>query len=89
LQIAVARNPILRWAANSQYNRGTMHLGALQTNPTAGVQRNETALESTYGFRFLGAALILQADLQYIIRPGGTGRIPDAFVGGFRAGINF
>jgi porin len=62
---------------------------AQQTNPTVGVQRHETALELTYGFRFLGGALILQADLQYIIRPGGTGQIPDAFVGGLRTGINF
>ena len=62
---------------------------AQQTNPTVGVQRHETALELTYGFRFLGGALILQADLQYIIRPGGTGQIPNAFVGGFRTGVNF
>src|SRR6266853_1168816 len=62
---------------------------AQQTNPTVGVQRHETALELTYGFRFLGGALIIQADLQYIIRPGGTGQIPDAFVGGFRTGVNF
>jgi porin len=59
------------------------------TNPTVGVQRHETALEWTYGFRFLRGALILQPDLQYIIRPGGTGRISNAFVGGFRVGINF
>jgi carbohydrate-selective porin OprB len=62
---------------------------AQQTNPTVGVQRYETALEFTYGFRFRGGALFLQPDLQYIIRPGGTGQIPDAFVGGVRAGINF
>jgi porin len=62
---------------------------AQQTNPTVGVQRHETALELTYGFRFLGGALILQADMQYIIRPGGTGQISDAFVGGLRTGINF
>ncbi len=62
---------------------------AQQTNPAVGVRRHETALELTYGFRFLGGALILQADLQYIIRPGGTGQIPDAFVGGFRTGVNF
>jgi porin len=62
---------------------------ARQTNPTVGVQRYETALEFTYGFRFLGGALFLQPDLQYIIRPGGTGQISDAFVGGVRVGINF
>jgi porin len=62
---------------------------AQQTNPAVSVQRNETALELTYGFRFHEGALILQPDLQYIIRPGGTGQIPDAFVDGFRLGINF
>jgi porin len=62
---------------------------ARQTNPTVGVQRYETALEFTYGFRFRGGALILQPDLQYIIRPGGTGQISNAFVAGFRTGINF
>jgi porin len=62
---------------------------ARQTNPTVGVQRYETALEFTYGFRFRGGALILQPDLQYIIRPGGTGQISDAFVGGVRVAINF
>jgi len=64
-------------------------LRAQQTNPAVGVQRHERALEWTYGFRFLEGALILQGDLQYIIRPGGTGRISNAFVGGLRTGINF
>jgi porin len=62
---------------------------AQQTNPTVGVQRHETALELTYAFRFLGGAWFLQPDLQYIIRPGGTGRISNAFVAGVRVGINF
>src|SRR5258708_23449535 len=59
-------------------------LRAPQANPAVGVQRHETALEWTYGFRFLGGGLILQGDLQYIIRPGGTGRISTAFVCGSR-----
>jgi porin len=54
-----------------------------------GVQGHETVLELTYRVRMLGAALFLQPDLQYIIRPGGTGRIADAFVCGLQAGINF
>jgi porin len=58
-------------------------------NPSIGVQRYETALELTYAFRFLGGARFLQPDLQYIIRPGGTGRLSNAFVAGFRTGINF
>jgi porin len=59
------------------------------TNPTIGVQRHETALELTHRFQFQGNALFLQPDLQYIIRPGGTGRISNAFVGGARVAINF
>jgi porin len=62
---------------------------AQRTNLTVGVQRNETALELTYRFQFQGNALFLQPDLQYIIRPGGTGRISNAFVGGVRVGVNF
>ncbi len=54
-----------------------------------GIQRYEMALELTYRFRFDQDALFFQPDLQYIIRPGGTGRIPDAFVAGFQVGINF
>jgi porin len=51
---------------------------ARQSDPTAGVQSYETALELTYRFRFRGNTLYFQPDLQYIIRPGGTGRIGDA-----------
>ncbi|PYN89377.1 MAG: hypothetical protein DMD89_35095 [Candidatus Rokuibacteriota bacterium] len=53
------------------------------------MQRYETALELTYRFRLRGGAVFFQPDLQYIIRPGGTGRITDAFVAGFQSGINF
>jgi len=60
-----------------------------QRRAAVGVQRYEMALELTYRFRFRGEAVFFQPDLQYIIRPGGTGRIADAFVAGFQAGINF
>jgi porin len=60
-----------------------------QRRARVGVQRHETALELTYRFGFLGNALFLEPDLQYINRPGGTGRISDAFAGGVQAGINF
>jgi porin len=53
------------------------------------VQRFETALELTYRLRFLGDALFVQPDLQYIIRPGGTGQISNAVVVGFQTGVNF
>jgi len=53
------------------------------------VQQYEIALELTYRLRFRRDALFFQPDVQYIIRPGGTGRIADAFVGGFQVGVNF
>jgi porin len=62
---------------------------ARTSDPTVGVQKHELALELTYRFRFRQNALYFQPDLQYIIRPGGTGRIADALVAGFQAGINF
>lgn len=53
------------------------------------VQRFEAALEATYRLRFRGDSFFLQPDLQYIIRPGGTGRTSNAVVTGFQTGINF
>jgi len=47
------------------------------------------ALEWTYRLRFLGDALYFQPDLQYIIRPGGTGQHANALVLGFESGFNF
>jgi porin len=58
-------------------------------DPTVGVQRYESALEWTYRFRFLGDAFFLQPDLQYIIRPGGTGQLANALVIGFQSRFNF
>jgi porin len=58
-------------------------------DPKIGVQRHETAVELTYRFALFKSALYFQPDLQYIIRPGGTGRIPDALVLGTQVGVNF
>jgi porin len=58
-------------------------------NPKVGVQQHETAVELTYRFAFSRSAVYVQPDLQYIIRPGGTGRISDAFVLGAQIGVNF
>jgi len=59
-----------------------------QADPTVGVQEHELALELTYRLQFLRGALFVQPDLQYIIQPGGTGQIADAFVAGLQAGVN-
>jgi porin len=54
-----------------------------------GAQGHETAMELLYRFNFDRRSLFLQPDLQYIFRPGGTGKIPDALVAGCQVGINF
>ncbi len=58
--------------------------GAYQGNPAI----YELALE--WGYRVqLNRFFYIQPDLQYIIRPGGTGHIPDAFVLGAQIGVSF
>ena len=59
------------------------------TDPTVGVQKSETVLELFYKFKFLEDAIFIQPDVQYIIRPGGTGQIDDALACGLQLGINF
>ena len=60
-----------------------------QLDPTVGAQDYETVLEWTYRFNLRKGALFFQPDLQYVIRPGGTGEINDALVLGCQLGINF
>jgi porin len=62
---------------------------AQRLDPTVGVKQEETVLEWNYTFRFRNGAFFFEPDLQYIIRPGGTGNIPNAFVVGAQTGINF
>jgi len=62
---------------------------AQQLNPDVGVQQYETVIELTYRVALLNSALYLQPDLQYIIRPGGTGRLPDALALGAQVAVNF
>jgi porin len=62
---------------------------AQQLDPSVGVQQEETVLEWVYNFRFRNGAFFIEPDFQYIIRPGGTGNIPNAFVVGAQVGINF
>jgi len=62
---------------------------AQQLDPNVGVQSHETVLELTYRLALLKSALYVQPDLQYVFRPGGTGRIPDALVLGAQVAVNF
>jgi porin len=58
------------------------------TDPSIGIQRYELALEWTYMIQ-VTPWLQVQPDIQYIINPGGTGRIKDALVVGFQLALNF
>ncbi len=62
---------------------------AQQRARNVAVQQHEMVLELTYRLAFLRSALFFQPDLQYIIRPGATGRISDALVLGAQVGVNF
>ena len=57
--------------------------------PEGGVQDHETVVELTYRIDFRKGAFFVQPDFQYIIRPGGTGRLAAAPVFGAQLGINF
>jgi porin len=57
--------------------------------PEGGVQDQETVVELTYRFDLRRGAYFIQPDFQYIIQPGGTGRLPNAPVFGAQFGINF
>jgi len=58
-------------------------------DPTVGVQSHEIVLEGTYRFSLRKGALFFQPDVQYVIRPGGTGQIANALVLGCQLGVNF
>jgi len=62
---------------------------AQRLNPNVAVQQHETVLELTYRLAMFQSALFFQPDLQYVIRPGGTGQISDALVLGAQVGVNF
>jgi porin len=54
-----------------------------------GGQDYEMVIELTYRFDLRKGALFIQPDVQYIIHPGGTGRLNNALVLGAQLGINF
>jgi porin len=59
-----------------------------QAGSPAGQQDFELALELSYIIE-IGQWLHIQPDLQYIVKPGGTGNIPDALVLGTQVAVNF
>jgi porin len=58
-------------------------------DPTVGVQSHETVFEGTYRFNLRKGALFFQPDVQYVMRPGGTGQLANAVVIGCQLGVNF
>jgi porin len=57
--------------------------------PEGGVQDNETVAELSYRVDVRKGAYFVQPDFQYIVKPGGTGRLGDAQVFGAQFGIFF
>lgn len=57
--------------------------------PEGGVQHHERVVELTYRFDLRRGAYFIQPDFQYIVSPGGTGRLPNARMFGAQIGINF
>jgi len=56
--------------------------------PGSGIQTYESIAEIDYGAR-LAPWLMLRPNLQYVIHPGGTGKIPDALVIGLTTKVTF
>jgi porin len=56
--------------------------------PSAGTPTYEAVLETSYVIQ-LNKYLSVQPDLQYIVRPGGSGDIPNALVIGLQAVLSF
>jgi porin len=53
-----------------------------------GIQTYESVAEIDYNFQ-IAPWLSVRPNLQYIINPGGTGKIPNAFVIGLYTGVTF
>jgi porin len=70
------------------YGSFSSDLRAAQAGSPTGQQDFEMVLEWSYVFE-IGRWLQLQPDVQYVIKPGGTGRIPDALVLGGQIQVEF
>lgn len=64
-------------------------LDGRQPRTDGGAQDRETVIELAYRFHLRKGALLFQPDFQYIIQPGGTGRLNNASVLGAQFAINF
>lgn len=70
------------------YGSFSSDLRAAQRGSPNGQQDFEMVLEWSY-IVALGPWLQLQPDIQYVIKPGGTGKIPDALVVGAQISVTF
>ena len=55
---------------------------------SVGIQSYESIAEVDYG-ALIAPWLLIRPNLQYVMNPGGTGRIPNAFVIGLTAKVTF
>jgi porin len=72
---------------SNELQRAQQH--GLLVRPEGGVQDHETVAELSYRFDFRKGAYFIQPDFQYIVKPGGTGRLPNAPVFGAQFGAFF
>jgi porin len=79
--------PLDRAAFGVAYGKFSRQLQRAQRDAQSPPQRYEVALELTYIIQAL-RWLQVQPDVQYIINPGGTGKIRDALVIGFQLAIS-
>ena len=63
-------------------DRNTMAPGSV------GIQTHESIAEIDYNVQ-IAPWLSIRPNLQYVVRPAGTGRIPNAFVFGLYTGVTF
>jgi porin len=75
-------------AFGAVYGRFSNDLQRAQRMQGGPVQEYEVALEWTYVIQ-VARWLTVQPDVQYIIKPGGAGDIPNALVLGFQLAVAF
>ena len=85
-----ARSTEQPWASYTELSARSSAAGqrdARSVGTGVGLQTYELVLELTYIFQAT-RWLQVKPDVQYVIKPGGTGKIPNALVIGFQLALN-
>ena len=70
------------------YSRDLRRMEEIQSSSSAGVQKFEMALEWNYGLA-IRPGLLLQPDIQWLVRPNGNQTIPNALAVGANIVVNW